>query len=274
MTKNVAVVLLGILWLFVFGNAVIVLLAGVVGFLAGALGAAELIVFVLLGGGLLAAARALKTRILRHCVFTSTEILKTDSRAPVLLLRAFADEFLKLPVEHGALIRANPDRFELCAVLPNWALGPVIAIGRPGERLPMFGACREYCYDNDWQDRVSELLQQCARIVMILGVTEGLAWEISQINKHNYLHKTLFVMPPTSGRDAKFRFRFFADHLAQMLQRPIQSSINPRAVLLVGFRTDRTPFVITGRNRRRLSYEAAFAAASRIASEASAGAKG
>jgi hypothetical protein len=59
-------------------------------------------------------------------------------------------------------------------------VGPVVAIGRPGERLPELGAARLYAADDQWRDRVSSLVRH-ARVVLIrAGNTPNLWWEIEQ----------------------------------------------------------------------------------------------
>jgi hypothetical protein len=75
--------------------------------------------------------------------------------------------------------------------------GPVIAIGRPGEWAPPLGAARKYVTD-DWQGEVLDLINKCQLIVVILGKTNGLAWEIQQLIRLGVLKKLILVIPPVN----------------------------------------------------------------------------
>jgi hypothetical protein len=56
-------------------------------------------------------------------------------------------------------------------------LGPVVAIARPGERLPALGAAR--ISTDEWKDRVIRLME-CARLVVLqVGLTPGFLWEMN-----------------------------------------------------------------------------------------------
>ena len=60
-------------------------------------------------------------------------------------------------------------------------IGPVIAIGRPGERLPSLGAARFYVSHDRWQETVAAILRVAQLVVWTTGTTDGLRWEISHI---------------------------------------------------------------------------------------------
>ena len=59
-------------------------------------------------------------------------------------------------------------------------VGPVVAIGKPGEPLPELGAARLYVADDQWQAKVIELMGKAALVVIRLGASPGLLWEIEQ----------------------------------------------------------------------------------------------
>ena len=56
-------------------------------------------------------------------------------------------------------------------------LGPVTAIGRPGEPLPPLGAQRMYIPNTAWADSVSALMATARLVVLRAGVTAGVSWE-------------------------------------------------------------------------------------------------
>jgi TM2 domain-containing membrane protein YozV len=61
------------------------------------------------------------------------------------------------------------------------AVGPVVAIGKPGEPLPELGAARLYVSDDQWQAKVQELMRKSRLVVLRLGSSPGLLWEIEQV---------------------------------------------------------------------------------------------
>ena len=112
-----------------------------------------------------------------------------DPRPPVLYLRSFADDGQTLIGEQpwwlrlGARVAApvSPEQ-EIAQLLA--ALGPVVAIGKPGEPLPELGAARLYVSDDQWQAKVQELMRKSALVVVRLGASPGLLWEIEQALAH------------------------------------------------------------------------------------------
>jgi hypothetical protein len=106
------------------------------------------------------------------------EVLLRDGRRPVLYLRSFSDDLTSQPTLR--FISPYKIRAEELLVLLN-VLGPFVAIGRPGEALPLLGANRWYVSDSDWKHRVAELMAAC-RLTVILAraATQGLEWEITQ----------------------------------------------------------------------------------------------
>lgn len=71
------------------------------------------------------------------------------------------------------------------------------AISNPREDLPPLGAARENIANECWQDDVKKYMDQAAWIVLIVGSTKNLRWEISQILERGHRGKTLVVFPPT-----------------------------------------------------------------------------
>ncbi|WP_424893182.1 hypothetical protein [Streptomyces sp. XH2] len=67
-------------------------------------------------------------------------------------------------------------------------LGRVVAIGRPGEPLPLPGAARAYLPVDDWQDTVSELIGGAHVVMLSAGPGPGTVWEFAE---------ALRVLPPT-----------------------------------------------------------------------------
>lgn len=58
--------------------------------------------------------------------------------------------------------------------------GPLIAVGRPGERIITAGALRKYLPPCDWKDYVSELITKARMTVLLVGFTESTWWEFKR----------------------------------------------------------------------------------------------
>ena len=164
------------------------------------------------------------------------DLLKVDRRQPIVFLRAFYDdsihfaqdkfdwasifrnqkETLKLEEFIQSLwrsfrdrvytkrktemkepgIRVEKMRFENVIHKQLRQLGPVIAIGRPGERLPYLAAARKHFADDEWKDAILTWLERARTIVIVAGYSEGIKWEIEQITLKGYTKKVLVLLPP------------------------------------------------------------------------------
>ena len=58
--------------------------------------------------------------------------------------------------------------------------GDLVAIGRPGEKLPTPGAARLYVSDAQWQSVVSDQMRSAALVIIRAGHSTGLRWELKQ----------------------------------------------------------------------------------------------
>lgn len=109
-----------------------------------------------------------------------------DPRPPVVFLRSFSTDATTLGrVALGVL---NPMAaatqfvtFEEQLADAMRPLGPLVALGRPEETLPLPGAARYYESDATWQDRVMKLLRRGRLVVLVPGASEGLVWEIRTV---------------------------------------------------------------------------------------------
>jgi len=153
----------------------------------------SLLLYVLLLAGILVARRLFKIGLaLRRP--DAIELLAIDRRAPILYLRSFDDD--AVPDQTGAVIPFGPQQtIEMRLVEAFAALGPVVSIGRPGERLPELGANRFYVSDDDWQQAVRYFLERAAAVIILVGRSMGVAWEIETALHTVPRQKLLFVFP-------------------------------------------------------------------------------
>jgi hypothetical protein len=189
--------------------------------------------------------------------------LERDDRSPVLFLRAFADDRIKLRTRRtrrtsifDRIALRRRDRLEEILAAQLNAYGPVEAIGEPGVRLPPLGAARRSYMGEDWRAAVQASIDRAALIAVELGRTESLAWEIGQIRDRGALGKTFFVLPPVASHERRARLHA----LAEVLDLPPQYLDRERPgleVLAVLAPDPAQPRLIVSGARDDVSYELA-----------------
>jgi hypothetical protein len=100
----------------------------------------------------------------------------TDEKADVLYLRSFTSDPSTL--RKMAMSAGSTEEEELAAALRP--IGDLIAIGQPGESLPLPGAARMYASDDEWRQRVKDRIASAALVVLRVGTGHGLIWECGQ----------------------------------------------------------------------------------------------
>ena len=70
-------------------------------------------------------------------------------------------------------------------------IGPLLAIGRPGEQLPTPGATRVYADDDQWRALVERWLSMARLVILRPGTSPGVQWEIERsiaiVNANRFL---------------------------------------------------------------------------------------
>ncbi|MFF4209157.1 hypothetical protein ACFYZE_07310 [Streptomyces sp. NPDC001796] len=147
----------------------------------------------LIGLAILLVARYLVRQGKRHLspITTAQEVL--DGPPFVLYLRTFTDDPALGSIQPGANLRGTlgdervfgqalrTEEEQLRVALRPF--GPMVAVGRPGERLPEVGARRLYLDQHDWQDTVLQLMAKAGdRGLVLMGAGRGAAlrWELAQ----------------------------------------------------------------------------------------------
>jgi hypothetical protein len=136
-----------------------------------------------LGYGLIVAARCLRAP-------NAARVLARDKRPPILFLRSFEDDGKGVPVRTS--IESWSFEQLICRRLRK--LGPFVAIGRPGEHLPLPGALRLYVDSANWKEVVTRLIDQSQLVVLSAGTSQGLMWELQTVvSRATPDHLALFV---------------------------------------------------------------------------------
>lgn len=111
---------------------------------------------------------------------TAEELLEKDPRPPVLYLRSFSTELLDPDRLWRELGIPNQMREEEALASAFSDLGPFITIGRSTEVAPSLGAARLYATDDEWQSVVRDFLRRARMVVVAVGDSDGLRWEVAE----------------------------------------------------------------------------------------------
>jgi hypothetical protein len=151
---------------------------------------------------------------------SAREALASDSRPPVVLLRSFVDDEIVLEIPgYGKKFFPGKTFLEEVLVSELSKVGPVIAIGRPGDTIAPIGAAREYVGDDSWTSVIAEWIGAARTVVMVIGsidVHKGLAWELGEVVRIAGIDKLLLVIPPDDHTAAR-RWALYSDALGIVL---------------------------------------------------------
>jgi hypothetical protein len=163
---------------------------------------------IVVGVGLSAALHragvALTDHALRRRAANAAAVMAADPRPPVLYLRPFDEDLQQ--ARGGSALRLAPAPYmglsaeqQIGRVLG--AIGPLVAIGRPGEALPPLGFARLYVADDGWQGAVLDLLDRAAAVVLVAGTSNGLMWELEQVFRRVPRERVTLIVPAWPRHD-------------------------------------------------------------------------
>jgi len=133
----------------------------------------------------------------QYAAVSSRMKLAKNTAAPVLYLRAFHRDvnflgsvlqYLFLPF---SITAKNAEQEIADAVAP---VGPLIALGRPDDRLPPPGAHRVYLRPNNWRESVERLMFEAALVIIQIDKGgEGLQWELAKVREVVLPERAIFL---------------------------------------------------------------------------------
>jgi hypothetical protein len=150
-------------------------------------------------------AASLVRRAQRRAALGYQMVIRQDTRRPILFLRPFReDERLFEPPANSLIAKIwrlkdrkrTLDEIVLDAASP---VGPVIALGAPGEEIAPLGAARLYADDAEWQNVVGSLASQSLAIIIYLEESGGILWELKHLVAGGHLTKTLCILNPRTS---------------------------------------------------------------------------
>src|SRR6266508_4543781 len=195
----------------------------------------------------------------RHAMLRATDLARRKGNdAAIVYLRSFADDRLKMRARAAngrwwleSVLRVS---FEEVVVDHLWRVAAVIAVGRPGEKVGPLGAAREWLSGDAWQPAVERIVTQARLVVLVLGRTEGVAWEFAKLKELGCLHKLVLLVPPI--RSAELQARWASLNLP--------STVDVRRARAIVFPDGVSPHVLTAHDRDDWTYEAALDCAARF----------
>ena len=159
------------------------------------------------------------------------DMLKLDPRPPVVFLRPFNEDD-KSRTQHDLDDSRDLGEFGNMTVLRrlrafrifvqgflgvddltleqefDYALsdiGPMVAIGKPGEATATAGAYRFYVDDLHWKDAIHKVLDKASVVVWHAGMTEGTWWELETIIKEIDPRRLIMIVPSPRYRLSAYR---------------------------------------------------------------------
>lgn len=164
------------------------------------------------------------------------DVVAGDPRAPVLFLRSFDSEDVESPapgasmseqfaanglyrIPYAAFVLAFiesvleffyslfgtfAERVEEQIARSVRRIGPLTAIGEPGERIAAAGAARAYLRDEEWQQFILDLLQRARAVLIQLESTAGTWWEFEQCIRMVAPNRLLVMLTANYGSDSAY----------------------------------------------------------------------
>jgi hypothetical protein len=120
----------------------------------------------------------------------------------VLYLRSFVSDTItsKIPEDPNPVIPPmliSSEEEKLARALR--VVGPGITVGRPGEELPSLGFNRLYVDDHEWQAKVRKLISNASLVVLRIGDTSGLRWELETARELLVPERLVLLVPNDSA---------------------------------------------------------------------------
>jgi hypothetical protein len=167
----------------------------------------------------------------------AVEALSADPRPPVLYLRSF---------EADRSSFAETCEAHLEGIFS--ALGPMIAVGEPGERFQTLGVPRMYV-GGDWKSEVTRLAAGARLLIFRIGRTEGFWWEVSEVAAKVDPRKVLFFLPRKGfPLERRALYRGFRSRAGPILGSKLPETLGKAEFLWFGANREPIPLHSAGRD--------------------------
>jgi hypothetical protein len=152
-----------------------------------------------------------EARDIHHHVRKLKNIAKNDSTSLdyqkfVLYLRSFEFDG---KISSTKTLDAKSEEEQLVKVLSK--IGPVVAIGKPGDNLPELGAKRYYMEDSNWKQKIGEYIKDAKLVIISVAFSEGLWWELLFALSKLSPEKVILLMPLSEYSYKQFGIRLYKE---------------------------------------------------------------
>lgn len=184
---------------------------------------------------------------------TFDQVTEIDQRSPVLFLRPFDEDKSRtydviIAGETTVNIQGTSEEF----LLRLNAIGPLVSIGEPNWQSRIgaypYGAYRVFVEHQNWQQKVEELLGKSSLVVLTVGESAGIEWEIEAVkNKIDHTALLLYLPPrPTGALTKKGRAKkekTIYDEFKTMIEKrfPIHLPDFQETIYIIGFKENGDP---------------------------------
>lgn len=142
------------------------------------------------------------------------EVMASDPRPPVLFLRSFVDDGAGDTPDDLRWTRREEQDLERIF----HRLGPFIAVRHPSTLLPETGAARIVLNGPVWKDQVAELVQRSGLVVVRIGTSAGLVWELRNLVTTTTPDRVVLYL---GEKDREARWRAFRKATVHLFPRPL-----------------------------------------------------
>jgi len=133
--------------------------------------------------------------------------------------------------------------------------GPFVAIGNPREHRVAIGAERIYFDDEVWKDAAEVLIREAHRVILAVGDTPHLVWEVRQALKRRDPRSLLLFLPPIYAwggyvvRADEKAYARFRQSTVELFPRPLPQRVGK--AMFIAFGADWEPLPVARSMTRR-----------------------
>lgn len=186
-------------------------------------------------------------------------VIADETYQPIVFLRSFRDEQALLRSRRAFdRMTFRKRRLEEVVVRMLAPLGPAVAVGVPGERIPKLGALRAYYPEDQWREAVLSWISRSYVVVVVAGLSPWALWEFNHVLASGMDGRLLLVVPHESDTAARrLRWEKVCEaargthwHNAMVLQ-------DPTGLIAVLFSPDGRLIALSGRADEQVDVEVA-----------------
>jgi hypothetical protein len=207
---------------------------------------------------------------------SADEVAKIANRGGfTLYLRSFLDDAFQFDLGSSGWRRflflwptgkvyqafARSVRLEELVVKALWCFRPVICVACPNGAPEPIGALQLPLQPGDWQKDVNQLAERAVSVLMVLGATPGVQWELRELQAQTNLRGKLILLIPPEG--PALITSLWQACFAGTTSFPASSLLRTLAVKTL---PDGSMFAITADERSRYAYKVCLHLAESLAS--------